>query len=95
MVNTTKNDTRITSRIPQSIKEILEQAAVISGSTLNQFVVQAALKEAQAILRTQKIINLSQADADRIFSLLENPPEPNERLKVAVQKHQEFFSENH
>jgi uncharacterized protein (DUF1778 family) len=95
MVNATKNDTRITVRVPQSIKEILEQAAVISGSTLNQFVVQAALKEAQTILDTQKVINLSEADADRIFSLLENPPVANESLKIAVQKHKEFFSASH
>jgi uncharacterized protein (DUF1778 family) len=95
MVNTTKNDSRITARVTQSIKEILEQAAIISGSTLNQFIVQAALKEAQTILDTQRIINLSQADADRIFSLLENPPVANKRLKIAVQKHQEFFRESH
>ncbi|MGL5942135.1 MAG: DUF1778 domain-containing protein [Waterburya sp.] len=95
MVDATKNDARITARIPQSIKETLEQAAIISGSTLNQFIVQAALKEAQTILDTQRIINLSEADGDRIFSLLENPPVANERLKTAVQKHQEFFREGH
>lgn len=91
MIDTTKNDARITARIPQSIKKMLEQAAVISGSTLNQFVVQAALKEAQVILDTQRVINLSEIDAERIFSLLEHPPAPNEQLKIAVQKHQEFF----
>lgn len=89
------NDARVTARIPSQIKETLEQAAALSGATLNQFLVQSALKEAHKILEAERVIHLSQQDADRVFSLIENPPEPNSALKAAAVKHQEFFRENH
>lgn len=87
------NEARITARIPVSVKVKLQQAADLSGATLNQFLVQAALKEANNILEAERIIALSEQDADKIFNLLENPPKPNEQLKKAFSKHQEFFNE--
>lgn len=95
MSNTAKKDDRVTARIPKHIKNTLEQAASITGATLNQFIVQAALKEAQQILESERVINLSEKDAEIVFSLLENPPAPNENLKKAVDKHRLFFNENH
>ena len=94
MSNTAKKDDRVTTRIPRNVKNTLEQAANITGATLNQFIVQAALKEAQQILEAERVINLSEKDAETVFSLLENPPEPNENLKQAAEKHRRFFSEN-
>ncbi len=93
MSSSTKNDDRVTARIPKQIKETLEQAATLSGSTLNQFIVGAAFKKAQQVLEAERIIELSQRDAEKVFSLLENPPAANEKLKAAVAKHQEFFNE--
>jgi uncharacterized protein (DUF1778 family) len=91
--NIQKSD-RITARIPQNIKDTLEQAANISGATLNQFIVQAALKEAKEVIESERVINLSERDANTVFSLLENPPQANEKLKQAAARHQGFFSEN-
>lgn len=95
MSNTAKKDDLVTTRIPKNVKNTLEQAANITGATLNQFIVQAALKEAQKILEAERVINLSEKDAEIVFSLLENPPAPNENLKQAVEKHRIFFNENH
>lgn len=89
------NDARVTARIPLNVKETIQEAADLSGATLNQFLVQAALKEAHQILEAERVITLSQKDAQTIFSLLENPPEPNMQLKAAVKKHKAFFLENH
>lgn len=85
------NDARVTARIPLAVKETLQKAADLSGATLNQFLVQAALKEAHQILEAERVIVLSEKDAQTVFSLWENPPEPNTRLKAAVEKHQAFF----
>lgn len=93
MSSSTKNDARVTARIPRQIKETLEQAAILSGATLNQFIVGAALKEAQQILEADRAIELSRQDAEKVFSLLENPPNPNEKLKTAAAKHRAFFRE--
>ena len=40
-------------------------------------------------------IILSERDAELVFSLIENPPPPNEKLKVAAAKHRQFFHETH
>jgi uncharacterized protein (DUF1778 family) len=85
------NDVRVTARIPQTVKETLQKAADLSGATLNQFLVQAALKEAHQILEAERVINLSEKDAQTVFSLWENPPEANLRLKAAVDRHKAFF----
>lgn len=86
---------RVTARMPVEVKETLEKAANLSGATLNQFLVQAALKEAHQILESQRIINLSETDAQMVFELLENPPSPNKHLTAAASLHRDFFSENH
>lgn len=94
MANPTSDDTRVTARLPAPVKDTLQKAADLTGATLNQFIVQAAIKEAQSVIQTEQVIHLSVEDADRIFSLIENPPTPNIHLKEAIQKHQDFFSEN-
>ncbi len=78
------NKERISTRVPKSVRETLEEAAALSGATLNQFVVQAALKEAHAVLERERIIRLSRRDAEVFFKALENPPAPNARLKKAA-----------
>lgn len=95
MLNSDENTVRVTARIPVSVRETIQRAAELSGATLNQFMVQAALKEAKKVIDSERVIVLSENDADKVFSLIENPPEPNERLKAAIKRHKEFFSESH
>lgn len=70
---------RITARIPQSVIDVLENAAALVGSTLNQFVTQAALEKAEKILEEERF-KMSKEDILLLFSLLENPPEPTVAL---------------
>ncbi|MEA5534352.1 DUF1778 domain-containing protein [Crocosphaera sp. XPORK-15E] len=95
MSNPLPNNVRVTARVPVSVKETLEKAADLTGATLNQFLVAAAVKEAQEVIKQQQVISLSSSDADKIFSLIENPPAPNDHLKEAIARHQAFFSETH
>ncbi|NEQ66603.1 MAG: DUF1778 domain-containing protein [Symploca sp. SIO2D2] len=92
MASTSPNDTRVTARLPASVKDTLQKAADLTGATLNQFIIQTAVKEAQEVINTEQLIHLSPQDADRIFSLIENPPAPNKHLKEAIKHHQTFFS---
>ena len=93
MFSSSQNDERVTARVSASVKETLQEAANLSGATLNQFLVQAALKEAQKILEVERAITLSQQDADKIFQLMENPPAVNQNLKAAIAQHKDFFGE--
>jgi uncharacterized protein (DUF1778 family) len=94
MSQTTK-DARVVARIPPAVKETLQQAADLSGATLNQFLVQAALTAANQILETERTIALSERDAQTVFDLLENPPTPNQQLLAAVDRHRAFIRENY
>jgi uncharacterized protein (DUF1778 family) len=51
--------------------------------------VETALEKANAILEDERTIKLSSAAANEVFSLMENPPEPNEHLKYALQRRKE------
>ena len=75
---------RITARVSNNVRVTLEQAAELLGATVNQFVVQTAYQEAQRVIERESVIRLSQKDARKVFSMLDNPPKPNKRLKDAV-----------
>lgn len=77
---------RITARVSESVRDTLEQAAELLGATVNQFVVQTAFLEAQRVIERESVIRLSQKDAHKVFTLLDNPPKPNKRLKDAVKE---------
>ena len=81
------NNERITARVSEQIKETLIAAADLTGATLNQFLVQSALEKAEHIIEKDKLIHLSKKDAQLFFELLENPPEPNSKLKNAVKNY--------
>jgi uncharacterized protein (DUF1778 family) len=77
------NNERITARVSEHIKEKLIAAANLTGSTLNQFLIQAALEKADNIIEKDTLIHLSKKDAQFFFDALENPPEPNGKLNNA------------
>jgi uncharacterized protein (DUF1778 family) len=82
---------RITTRVPNNVRETLEQAAELVGSTVNQFMVQSAYQEAQRIVERETIIRLSQEQARQIIAIMENPPKPNKYLKAAVKQYKKKF----
>ncbi len=77
---------RIPARMPTAAYEKVAEAAQAVGATLNQFLVQSALEKATAILERERVITLSTASAQTLFNLMDNPPEPNERLKSAMKR---------
>lgn len=86
-----KNE-RVTARISEDVKQILTHAAELSGATLNQFLVQAALEKAQRMIEQESIIRLSRQDSEWFFKLLDNPPKPNAKLQQAVAAHKQGLS---
>ena len=55
--------------------------------------VQSAFQEAQRVLEREAVIQLSQRDAQRVFSLLADPPKPTRPLKVAVRAYRHLVRE--
>jgi uncharacterized protein (DUF1778 family) len=79
-----KTEERIPARMPLEVYERIAAAAQTVGATLNQFLVQSALDKANDILERERVIRLSTKAAEALFGLIENPPDPNDRLKEAL-----------
>ena len=87
---------RVVSRVAPASKVILEQAATLSGYTsLNQFMVQSALREARQIIEENQQIVLTAEDTKKFLDALENPPEPNKFLIEAVKLHSKNVTIEH
>jgi uncharacterized protein (DUF1778 family) len=84
----TKTEARIPARMPQEVYERIVAASETVGATLNQFLVQAALERANCVLEQERTIALSLEAAENLFDLIKNPPEPNEQLKKAMERHE-------
>ena len=89
MAATTVERGRVTARVPVQVQETLELAAAMVGATVNQFMVQTALREAERIIEQERVIQLSAHDAEAFIQALENPPPPNAQLKAALQRYRD------
>ena len=79
----TTRQERIGARVPPDVYATLIRAAELLGATVNQFLVQSALKEAQAVIEREQTLRLSRRDCERLLDLLDHPPTPNARLRAA------------
>jgi len=80
-------DDCITARIPHANRLLIERAAAVYGSTLNQFIVQSTLDRAGEILEREETLRLSERDTSTFLHALENPSNPSEKLIAALQAH--------
>ncbi|WP_252178422.1 DUF1778 domain-containing protein [Endozoicomonas sp. 4G] len=79
---------RITARIDPDTKELLAQAAAITGvSSINSFVLSAAIEKARQIIDRKRTLKLSQQDAILLVKALDEEVKPNPRLKQAAQRY--------
>lgn len=75
---------RISVRVPHEVYKTLMHAADLSGATVNQFLVQSALKETQSVIEREQVIRLSRYNSERLLDLLDNPPKPSARFTAAL-----------
>lgn len=78
---------RIGARVPHDVYETLCRAAELSGATVNQFLVQAALKEAQSVIAREEVIRLSARDWNWMLALTEKSAKPNKQLQKALSRY--------
>jgi uncharacterized protein (DUF1778 family) len=70
--------------VPLNVYTILTEAAELSGTTLNQLLVQSAFEKAQLIIELARVIKMTRKSAAIFFDALEKPPAPGKKLKKAV-----------
>lgn len=71
---------RINLRATREAKQIIEQAAALSGITVSAFMLQQAYEKALSLL-SQRHVVVNEQDWNMIGDMLENPPVANDALK--------------
>ncbi len=79
---------RITARVSVDTQELLSKAAALSGiSSINSFVVSAAIEKAQKIMEREETLHLSRQDAMLFAEALDRPTKINKKLQNAHEAH--------
>ncbi len=79
-----EDNKRMSLRVTPEAKSKLVRAAALRNADLTNFVTQAALREADAVIAAAEKVKVSERDYQRILALLENPPKPNTKLEAAI-----------
>ena len=79
---------RITARVDIDTQELLSQAAAIAGmSSINSFVLSAAVEKAKKIMERERSLQLSQQDVMTLMNALDQPAKSNNKLQQAASRH--------
>jgi len=75
---------RITARVSLDTQELLSKAAALVGiSSINSFVLNAAIEKANTIMKAEKSLTLSKTDSVRFLEALDKPAKSNSKLSEA------------
>ncbi len=81
------NTPRITARVDFDTQELLSKAAALVGiSSINSFVLNAAIEKAKSIIQKENTLKLSHRDAMLLVKALDEPTS-NPRLKQAMKNY--------
>lgn len=84
---------RLEARISSEQKDLMQRAAALQGRSLTDFVVESALRAAEATIREQAVIVLSARDSQTFVEALLNAPAPNDTLFAAAKRYQHEVEE--
>ncbi len=80
---------RITARVDVDTQDLLTKAAAIAGmSSINSFVLSAAVEKAKQVIEREQALKLSQADAMLLMDALDKPASANSKLKAAASRYE-------
>lgn len=82
---------RIEARIKPDTLAIVQRAAEMQGSSVSEFMVEAAEGAARKVLDDNYRIELSVDDQRRFVALLVDPPEPSGALRRAAAAHEDLI----
>lgn len=88
-LNITKDDT-LKLRMDATTAELMERARGYVKLDKSKFVRHSIREKAEAIIAQHEKTTFTEEDWHVFFDMIENPPEPNERLKKAAEKYKEI-----
>jgi uncharacterized protein (DUF1778 family) len=83
---------RIEARIAPAALDLVKRAADLKGTSVSDFVVDAAHEKAIRDLQEDSVVRLRAEEQKRFVALLLDPPKPNATLKRAAAAHAKLFA---
>ncbi len=81
---TSRNNARLSFRLNEQNKKLIERAARSCGQTVTEYAVSTLMAEARETLHKSHTTELSQRDSELFLALLDSDAEPNEALERAA-----------
>lgn len=83
----TDSKARLEARVSRTTHTRIKLAAEIQGRTVTDFVIHAALEAAAKAIEENFVVQLSVEGQEAFAEALLNPPEPNDALRRAFERH--------
>lgn len=90
---TIEQTSRLSIRLPLSVKERIEEAAIISGVSVTDFTIANLAESADEVLERHHFRKLSNRDRDIFLAMLDADNEPNQKLIDAARAAKELIAE--
>jgi uncharacterized protein (DUF1778 family) len=77
---------RLEVRVAEDEKEEITQAAVLTGSTVSDFIRRTLLEAARRTIQGHAMVRLTEEGTRTFVEALRNPPEPNDNLRALARE---------
>lgn len=78
------DDLTLNIRTKSNIRDLIDSAASVIGKNRSEFMLDAAVREAQDVLLDKAFFAVSEKQFAQIAELLDCPPPPNEKLRALL-----------
>ena len=90
-MTTTSHSARLNFRLPDDLKQAIEDAAALAGQTVSDFAISALTQSARSVIKEQDSTALSKRDRDLFVKLLDRTDaKPNKALVAAARRYQKI-----
>lgn len=83
----TSRSERLQQRVTPEVKDLLQQAADLTGRSLSDFIIGSAQEVAERKLVERRVITLTAEDSRIFAEAILNPAPANNKLRAAVRRH--------
>ncbi|KOO08749.1 DUF1778 domain-containing protein [Vibrio hepatarius] len=75
---------RVEFRLSESEKSVLEEAALLSNTTISKFVSETTVAKAQEVISEHKRLQIEASQWESVMDALENPAEPTDLMQEII-----------
>lgn len=92
MANAHSADARINFRLPQELKEVIEEAATAMGQSVSEYAISTLVQNSQRVLQERQVTILSSRDRAIFMAALDDADaRPNAALQAAAKRYKKQF----